>query len=310
MHLMPQDEQKHCPLFKLPPELRNRIYSYATSQSEAKKKPSTSRLPLGTSNHLTYYYDPSSNYKDHHTLPVVSLNQISNVKPSNAMLGTCQRIYQEARGIFVEAQRTFWKTNAILFDIHDDWTDGLPTAQEIVARLHARQIDSMPKFSVTMTVRGCLHTFHFIEDDLEMTDDEINDGYAPNCGFCHGGCSHTGELSHAELKLMCDDLGHDLLFSAVVNGPFLRAHDMKRYSAKARARIAEYEKSAKAYLCIATRDRESSKREDHAVLRWEEERLGFLQKLESKDVNMKRMMLTAVVQHFCDLYLSDVGPHS
>lgn len=195
-HTKPEDDQKQCLLFKLPPELRNCIYSYATSQSEINNKPWESELPLGKGSQLTYNYDPSSDYNDHQSFPVVNMNQLSEAKPSNALLGTCQRIHEEAKAMFAASQRTFWKSHALLIDLNNDCTNGVSSAQDIVARLHPKQIDSMPKFSVALTIRGCLHTFHFIADDIETTDDEINQGYATNCGFCHGGCSHAGELSH------------------------------------------------------------------------------------------------------------------
>lgn len=137
--MMPKNDQTHCPLSKLPPELRKCIYSYATSQSEAKKKPRVeSELPLDNSNQLTYLEDPSSNHTDHQSLPVVNLNQISDVKPSNALLGTCQRVYEEDRAMFIVSQHKFLKSHALTFDIRDDSTDGVSAAQGILARFHSR----------------------------------------------------------------------------------------------------------------------------------------------------------------------------
>lgn len=107
-HTKPKDDQRQCLLFKLPPELRNCIYSYATSQNEAKQNPRhDSELPPDNSNQLTYREDPSSNYNGHQSLPVVNLNQLSEAKPSNALLGTCQRIHEEAKAMFAASQRTF-----------------------------------------------------------------------------------------------------------------------------------------------------------------------------------------------------------
>lgn len=167
---MPKNDQKGCPLFKLPPELRNRIYSYATSQHEAKEKPRESGLPLDNGNQLTHHYDPSHNRNDYQSLPVVSVTQISGVRPSNALLGTCLRICEETGAMFAASQHTFWKTNAFLLVLDDDdWTDGVSTAREVVASLHPMQIDAMPKFSVAVTLGGCLHTLHFTEDDIDTT---------------------------------------------------------------------------------------------------------------------------------------------
>lgn len=303
-HVMPKDDQKQSLLFKLPPELRNRICSYVTGQSEAEKKPPESRPPLDNSNQRTWHYDPSGNYKDHNSLPVVSLNQISDVRPSNALLGTCQCIYDEARAMFVAAQHTFWNTHSFLFDFHDDSTDdGVSTAQEIVSRLHARQIDAMPKFTVMIKLKGCLHTFHFIEDDIEMTEDQVDEGYQPNCGFISGGSSHTGDLSRWELRMRRGNLSSNLWSSVLEkDGPCVQAYYMKRYAKRARNRIAAYEKSAEAYLSIASRGRELSKIEDHAMLRWKAERVRFTRELESQQVSMKRLMLNAVIEHLCGVF--------
>lgn len=298
--MMPKDDQKHCPLFKLPPELRNRIYSCATSQSEAKEKPQDSELPLDNSNQHAYRDEPPY-AKDYHSLPAVNVNEISHVKPSNALLGTCKRIYEEARAMFAASQRAFWRTNAFVFHLHDTKTASIPTAQDIVSRLHPKQIDAMPKFSVVMTMAGCLHTFHFVEDTTKTTEDETNRLHRPNCGFLEGGCSHTGDLSHAELRRRCGALGRGLL-EATMSRPWIQAYDMKCRSASARNRVAAYEKSAQAYLGIASRGRELSKVEKHAMLRWEEERVRFTRELESQQVSMKRLMLNAVIEHLCGVF--------
>lgn len=84
-----------------------------------------------------------------------------------------------------------------------------------------------------------------------------------------------------------------------MHGLFFQALDMKQYSARARSRIAAHDKLAKGYLSIAARDRELSKVEHHAMRRWKAEQVRFMRKLESQDVNIKRAMLAAVIQHFC-----------
>jgi hypothetical protein len=278
------NSQEQSPLFKLPPELRNRIYLYTTSQSEAKKPLSCKLSDEG--NHFTHYYDPSYDYKGHHSLPIVSLNHISDVKPSNALLGTCQRIYQEAKGMFVASQRAFWRNQAFVCELHDGRPDDVSALQEVLTHLHPGQIDAMPKFIVAMTTGGCFDEFHFIEDDMETTDEEINDGYAPNCGFCCGGCSHHGGLSLAELTQRCEDLKHGFCH-AVADNALDSPHDLKRRLARERTRIAVYEKLAKGHVKISARGRECSKKESHAILRWKEERPKYMMKLESEDLNMK-----------------------
>lgn len=41
--------------------------------------------------------------------------------PSNELLRTCRRIHNESRGMFVKAQRDFWKDNAFAIELKDDW---------------------------------------------------------------------------------------------------------------------------------------------------------------------------------------------
>ena len=95
----------------------------------------------------------------------------------------------------------------------------------------------------------------------------------------------------------------DLLYYlwSAIDGPCVQAHYMKRYAKRARSRYAAYEKSAKAYLGIASRGREPSKIEEQAMLRWEEERSRIVRRLGSQDVSMKSLMLATAIKHFCGL---------
>lgn len=86
-HIEPTNNQNHCPLFALPPELRNRIYSYATSESETESPLDLAPQNKGTQR--TYRYNPNPDYTEHVSLEVVNLDYVSDVKPSNALLGTC-----------------------------------------------------------------------------------------------------------------------------------------------------------------------------------------------------------------------------
>jgi hypothetical protein len=62
--------------------------------------------------------------------------------------------------------------------------------------------------------------------------------------------------------------------------------------------------SAKAHFSFVARNRELEKMEKRAVLRWSGGKAGVHEdgKLEMEDVNMKREMLTATVQHFRNVY--------
>ena len=47
--------------------------------------------------------------------------------------------------MFVASQHSFWQTKSFLFDLDDARTDGVSTAQDIIARLRAIRIDAMQK---------------------------------------------------------------------------------------------------------------------------------------------------------------------
>jgi hypothetical protein len=74
------NEQTDSPLFRLPPELRNRIYAYTLSSNEPEVgKKSTTRLPLES------------------PFEVIDLNDaLRYIRPSNEFLATCSYIYTEA----------------------------------------------------------------------------------------------------------------------------------------------------------------------------------------------------------------------
>ena len=97
-----------------------------------------------------------------------------------------------------------------------------------------------------------------------MTNEELDEGYLPNCGFCLGGSSHIGDLSPAEPRLRCNDLERELLHSPVFEMLF-QAHDAKRRCVREVGKMRIFS--------IATRDRVISRIASHAMLRWEEGRM-------------------------------------
>jgi hypothetical protein len=78
------DDQDKCPLFKLPPELRNAIYAYTIDHT-----------------------DGQYGWIETQAGPKISLFNAKKCAPSNELLRTCRRAYAEGRGIFVGAQRDF-----------------------------------------------------------------------------------------------------------------------------------------------------------------------------------------------------------
>lgn len=91
--------QQDCPLFKLPPELRNDIYAYTFSPS----------VSAPTNGHL----------------PPVELDKLAITAPSTALLATCRLVAQETVGIFRQGYTTFWKSHSTFsITLSDDWEDG------------------------------------------------------------------------------------------------------------------------------------------------------------------------------------------
>lgn len=81
------NDQSTCPLFRLPPELRNAIYTYVVHSK----------------------YDlPQFQWDEEHDSPKLSLKRAQYHAPQNALLQTCRSIYAESKGIFVAAKTQFW----------------------------------------------------------------------------------------------------------------------------------------------------------------------------------------------------------
>jgi hypothetical protein len=133
------NEQTEFPLFRLPPELRNRIYAYTLCQKEPEQK--TTRLPAES------------------PLEVVDLSDALTLRPSNKLLSTCRYIYAEAHGIFAAEQRAFWANNTFLIDMRDDWAtatsddDTEPTVD--IPNLRPEYINLIPK--VVLSVKSGSH---------------------------------------------------------------------------------------------------------------------------------------------------------
>jgi hypothetical protein len=137
---LPMDEQKECPLFRLPAELRNKIYGYTLCQKEPQQK-TTTRLPTES------------------PLEVIDLNNALALRPSNELLSTCRYIHAEAHGIFIAEQRAFWADNNFLIDLRDDWgsatTDDATVPIVEIPNLRTECINLIPK--VVLSVKSGSH---------------------------------------------------------------------------------------------------------------------------------------------------------
>ena len=80
-------DQSTCPLFRLPPELRNNIYTYVAY----------SKFSL-----------PQFEWDEEQNSPKLNLKCAQPRAPANELLRTCRSIYDESEGIFVRAKTQFW----------------------------------------------------------------------------------------------------------------------------------------------------------------------------------------------------------
>jgi hypothetical protein len=146
------NSQTACPLFQLPPELRNKIYAYTLSSNEPEPgKKNSTRLPLES------------------PLEVIDLNDaLRYIRPSNELLATCRYVYAEARGVFVDAQREFWATNNFIIDLNDDWKSkttntGPATKPRIdIASLRCEYLNLMPKLVLAVRQGSHYNEHHLI----------------------------------------------------------------------------------------------------------------------------------------------------
>lgn len=102
-----QDNQENSALFRLPAELRNRIYDLALGPSYS-----------------------AACCRTHSSSEIVNLDQAATTKPRRELLLSCRRIYGEARNVSMQARRDFWRTNTFFVELRQDWT----TTEEAKAR--------------------------------------------------------------------------------------------------------------------------------------------------------------------------------
>lgn len=100
------NSQKSCPIFRLPPELRNSIYTYVFDQQ-----------PCGV-----------ACWDDQFDCPEIELFSAHSVapRPNTTLLTSCRLVYYEAQGVFLKMQSEFW-TNST-FTIASTQTKPYPTA--------------------------------------------------------------------------------------------------------------------------------------------------------------------------------------
>lgn len=280
-HTATTHEQKDCPLFRLPPELRNKIYEYALSESQPVKK-TTTRLPIA---------DP---------IEVLDWDDAQDLRPSNALLATCRIIHAEARGIFVTAQRAFWASNNFLIVLKSDWEGATeaPTEPNVtITNLRPEYFSLMPR--VVVAVRECeyLDEFHLVklgehgkfawdyERFLPHEDPRLKSGY-----------QRMQALSEA------DEFDNVL---GKITGSLVRAAASKFSVMELRT----YAQSAKAYVRSTTTNfRDPSRIEQHMLSQMKRLMRRQNRSLKRDLAGAKMEVLSAVLQHLCDLHDVQLRP--
>ena len=117
-------DQNTCPLFRLPPELRNTIYTYVAY----------SKFSL-----------PQFEWDEEHNSPKLDLKCAQPLAPSNELLKTCRSIYDESEGIFVRAKTQFWSDTTFTL-VLPKWP--LPKSFRYIECLTDDQVNHMTRVNI------------------------------------------------------------------------------------------------------------------------------------------------------------------
>lgn len=136
------DTQEECCLFRLSPEIRNIIYGYVFSQKE----------------------DPENHTGSQQT--AISLVAVRYYAPSKEVLGACRRIHNKSRGMFVKAQRDFWKDNAFAIELKDDWGNAaVDTNKDMeMSDLREAQLELIPRIVIDVERKPTSCQYHFVKN--------------------------------------------------------------------------------------------------------------------------------------------------
>jgi hypothetical protein len=166
------DAQDKCPLFKLPPELRNAIYAYTIDHT-----------------------DGQYGWIETQDGPKISLFNAKKCAPSNELLRTCRRAYAEGRGIFVGAQRDFWSKTTFTFGLrhgcgHEDTPDRVAAWLDSLCE---EQVNSITHLTIKT------HTFDPFKVHLSATDESGPTSWAIEWNTAHASLTTSMDFGK-ELK--------------------------------------------------------------------------------------------------------------
>lgn len=262
--------QKRSPLFRLPPELRNLIYTHVL-RPEVPKNVLRSRLPVES------------------PLEVVDLENAINIGPSNELLATCWRIYNEADGIFIASRSAFWESNTILLDLRDGWEGAAVNEEKPAVDITLLRHDLLclvPRFVVSVNVGPHNDEYHLIKHTRRRV-------HSLELG-------RTGRDPRLDnmAKVLRAQLEHMSIGQLMVDT--YRARLSPAYFG-AGMQVGKYRSLAKSYIRISSAGTGSMSRMEEQMMRGLADAVRrFVAERERKNKALHHEVLSAVLEHLCE----------
>ena len=188
--VLPKD-QSTCPLFRLPPELRNTIYTYVAY----------SKFSL-----------PQFEWDEEHNSPKLDLESAQPLTPSNELLRTCRSIYDESEGIFVRAKTQFWSDTTFTLTLPI-----LPIAYSFrcLECLTDDQVSNMTRINIDKHGYGSqLFTVH-VRSGSEADSSVTYSARVAGCNIDNNGSYLPAPLSFVERVVVSDQVRGQLSYRNV-----------------------------------------------------------------------------------------------
>jgi hypothetical protein len=282
------NEQKDCPIFRLPPELRNKVYEYAFSEARPKQK-TTTRLPIAN------------------PVEVIDLDDAPVLRPSNELLATCYIILAEARGVFVTAQRAFLASNNFQITLKKDW-EGATTKTETatkpratITHLRPQLLHLITRIVISVKENRYLDEVHLVR--LTGNADENMLGWNFDKSLHRDDPTLTTNMSMAQATL---ETSRVVIVLGRLTGQLIRAF----LSSFHLDQIGKYLEAARMFVKCTTMDRrELSKREIHMLDKLKELVIRQNSLSFHARATMKTTLLNAVLEHLCEQNGVQLKPH-
>lgn len=256
------DAQEECSLFRLSPEIRNIIYGYAFGQK-------------------IYPEDHAEAQR-----VAISLAAVGYYAPSNELLRTCHRIHNESRGMFVKAQRDFWKDNAFAIELKDDWGNapvdtnkGMETSD-----LREAQLELIPRIVIDVETKTTSCQYNFAQQEKHLL-----------------GCTLDLDTSTATTT----DLKQMVIMEVSAYIRYFK--DVVRYTKEAHL-LRDYLDSAWTYHKSAVRRGENVKNADHMLRKIADKLRRVACEILGLTAKRKTAFLKAIIKHCLDSHNATEKP--